>query len=41
MPRAPVWVHRDLQTTLGPRLDQLVESFLDVLLNVAHDRSPP
>jgi hypothetical protein len=36
-----VLIHRDLLTPPGSRLDQVIESFRDLLLNVAHDRSPP
>ena len=33
-------VDGDLQTPLGSGLDELVDGFLDLLLNVAHDRCP-
>jgi hypothetical protein len=35
-----VVVHCHLQAALGSGLDQLVDSFLDALLNGVHDRSP-
>jgi hypothetical protein len=34
-------VDGDLQATLGSGLDQLVDGFLDLLLDVVHYRSPP
>src|SRR5829696_3209038 len=38
--RFAVLVDGDLQATLGAGLDQLVDGFLDLLLNVVHDRFP-
>jgi hypothetical protein len=38
--RVALPVDRHLQTPLGSGLDQIVDSFLDLLLDVVHDRFP-
>jgi hypothetical protein len=39
--RLAVAVDGDLQAPLGPGVDQPVDGFLDSLLDVVHDRTPP